>query len=138
MEKLLTWWTQEIWNTRKQGKAETLKIIARVGIKGSISWSHKPKIQRTSIFHQSFFPKHDKIIRVGDISICLELNEWDWSMKGKNSVECFGLFYSMSLYINMKNDKNIACTDFVNVNIALNLHSYEDNYSFSLEFIKKD
>ena len=25
------------------------------------------------------------------LSICLELNEWDWSMKEKNSVEYFGL-----------------------------------------------
>ena len=29
----------------------------------------------------------------------------------------------MLLYINIKNYKNIACPDFVNVNIALNLHS---------------
>ena len=47
--------------------------------------------------------------------------------KRKNSVECFGLFYTMLLYINMKNYKNIAYTDFVNVNIALNLHSYKEN-----------
>ena len=26
-----------------------------------------------------------------------------------------------------KKYKNIVCTDFVNVNIALNLHSYEEN-----------
>ena len=32
----------------------------------------------------------------------------------------------MSLYISMKNYQNIAYTDFVNVNIALNLHSYEE------------
>ena len=25
--------------------------------------------------------------------------------------------------------KNIACTDFANVNIYLNLHSYEENYT---------
>ena len=55
-----------------------------------------PKICNTSIFHESFFPKYDnfKIINVGNIylSICLEFNKWDWSMKEKNSVECFGLF----------------------------------------------
>ena len=33
----------------------------------------------------------------------------------------------MLLYINMKNYKNIAFTDFVNVNMVLNLHSYEEN-----------
>ena len=43
----------------------------------------------------------------------------------------------MLLYMNMKNYKSIAYTDFVNVNIALNLHSYEENQSFTLEFIKK-
>ena len=46
----------------------------------------------------------------------------------KNSVECFGLFWITSLYTNMKNCENIACTNFVNVNIALNnLHSYDKN-----------
>ena len=41
----------------------------------------------------------------------------------------FWLFFSFSffLYINMKDDQNIACTFFVNVNIALNLNSYEEN-----------
>ena len=64
----------------------------RVGIKGSwfvnhesISWSHEPKIRKTSIFHESFFSKYDnfKLISVGGIclSICLELTEWDWLMK---------------------------------------------------------
>ena len=57
----------------------------------------------------------------------IRLNEWDWLMKNKNFVECFGLFKTTSLYINMKNYKNIACTFFVNVNIALNLNSYEGN-----------
>ena len=37
----------------------------------------------------------------------------------------------------MKNYKNITCADCVNVNIALNLHSNEENQSFILEFIKK-
>ena len=50
----------------------------------------------------------------------------DWSMKAKNSVECFGLFYTTWIYINIKNYKNIACTNFVNVNMALSLHSYEE------------
>ena len=31
------------------------------------------------------------------------------------------------LYINKKKYKNIAWTDFLNVNIALTLHSYEEN-----------
>ena len=48
-------------------------------------------------------------------------------MKEKSFVECFGLFETTLLYVNMKSYKNIACTDFVNVNIALNLHSYEEN-----------
>ena len=30
----------------------------------------------------------------------------------------------MLLYINMRNYKNIACTDFMNVNIALNLYTF--------------
>ena len=33
----------------------------------------------------------------------------------------------MLLYIDMKHYKNIACANFVNVNIALSLHSYEEN-----------
>ena len=36
----------------------------------------------------------------------------------------------------MKNYKNLTSTDFVNVNIALNSHTNEENYSFILEFIK--
>ena len=43
----------------------------------------------------------------------------------------------VALYINIKNYKNIACTYFMNVIIDLNFHSYEENYSFILEFIKK-
>ena len=39
----------------------------------------------------------------------------------------FWLFKTTSLYINMKNYKNIACTFFVNANIALHLNSYEEN-----------
>ena len=53
----------------------------------SISWSHKPKICKTYIFHISLFPKYGnfKIISAGDIclSICLELNEWDCSIREK-------------------------------------------------------
>ena len=69
----------------------------------------------------------------GDIclSICynewIRSNEWDWLMKNKNPVKCFGFFKTTSLYTNIKNYKNIACTFFVNVNIALNLNSYEEN-----------
>ena len=37
----------------------------------------------------------------------------------------------------MKNYKNIACTDFMNVNIDSILYFYEENYSYILEFIKK-
>ena len=36
------------------------------------------------------------------------------------------IFMDMSLHISMKNYQNIAYTDLVNVNIALNLHSYEE------------
>ena len=52
---------------------------------------------------------------------CIEwirINEWDWLMKNKNPVKRFGFFKTTSLYIDMKNYKNIACTFFVNVNIA--------------------
>ena len=38
----------------------------------------------------------------------------------------------------MKNHKNIACADSVNVNIAFNLHSYEENKSFILETLIYD
>ena len=31
------------------------------------------------------------------------------------------------LYINMTNDKNIAYAGFANVDVTLNLHSYEEN-----------
>ena len=64
------------------------------------------------------------------------MNEFDQSKK-KGSIEHFDLFWTTLLYIDMKNYKNIACTDFVNVNIALNLHSYEESLSFILEFIKR-
>ena len=69
----------------------------------------------------------------GDIclSVCysewIRSNEWNWFMKNKNPVECFSFFKTTLLCINMKNYKNIACTFFVNVNIALNLNSYEEN-----------
>ena len=57
-------------------------------------------------------------------------------MKEKHSVECFGLFRTTLFYINIQNYKNITCSSFVNVNIVLNLHFYEENQSFILEFIK--
>ena len=38
----------------------------------------------------------------------------------------------------LKKTKKTACTDFENVNAALNLHLYEGNQSFKTEFIKKD
>ena len=60
-------------------------IYIRVQIKGlwfvhyrSISLSHEPKICKTSIFHELFFPKYSfKIISTDNIclSFCLELNE---------------------------------------------------------------
>ena len=58
--------------------------------------------------------------------VCLGLNEWDWSMKEQYSVKSFGVLQTASLHINMKNCKKIAYTDFVKVDIALNLHSYEN------------
>ena len=48
-------------------------------------------------------------------------------MKEKNSAKYFGFFLTTLLYMNMKNYKNIACTDFENVNVALNLHSSKEN-----------
>ena len=49
-------------------------------------------------------------------------------MKNKNPVECFGFFLVLVFFIHdMKDDKNIACTFFVNANTALNLNSYEEN-----------
>ena len=41
----------------------------------------------------------------------------------------------MLLYTNIKNYKNIACIDILNVNIALNSHNYDKHESFT-EFIK--
>ena len=43
----------------------------------------------------------------------------------------------MLLNVNIKNYKNTACIDFVNVNIALNSHVYEKKQSCILEFIEK-
>ena len=39
----------------------------------------------------------------------------------------FYLVLNNDVVHNMKNYKNIACADFVNENIALNLHPYEEN-----------
>ena len=82
-----------------QNKLNMLIINIRVAIKAwwfmnhkSISWSHEPKISKTFIFHKLFFPKYDnfKIISTDDIclSICLGLNEWGWTMKEQNFVNC--------------------------------------------------
>ena len=62
----------------------SLLYTFRVGVRGlrfvnheSISWSHEPKISKTSLFQELFFLKNDnfKIIGTDDIalSICLEL-----------------------------------------------------------------
>ena len=104
----------------------------------SISWFHEPKICKTSIFQEYFFWK--TIILKSSLtclSIFLQPNEWDWTMKEKRFVECFGFFQIRPLCNNMKYYKNIACIYFVNVNIALNSYAYEENQSFMLEFIQK-
>ena len=48
----------------------------------------------------------------------------EWSSYGGG---CLNRFDCSSLQINMKNYRNIASKDFVNLNIAFNLHSYEEN-----------
>ena len=46
----------------------------------------------------------------------------------RNKFQLFWLvLINVIIYINMKNYENIECADFVNVNIALNLHFYEEN-----------
>ena len=102
----------------------------------SVFWSHEPKIQKTSICRKWFFPKYDNYKIISAVDICLELNEWHCLIKEKKPVGFFGLFQTTSLCINRKNYKNIARTDFVNVDIV-NFHSYKENYSFILEFIKR-
>ena len=83
----------------------------------SISWSHKPKICKTYIFHISLFPKY------GNFKI---INEWMrlFDKRKKipfNVLVCFKLCcYALTW--------TIACTDFVN-----RLHSYEQNQSFMLK-----
>ena len=76
----------------------------------SVSWSHKPQICNTSIFHKSFFAKCDnfKIISAGDIylSICLELNEWNWLMKDKNATNFF--IHYLDKFV-LKKKKNCFC-----------------------------
>ena len=87
------------WNFEKEKKKKK-----KAGIKGSwfvnhesVSWSHKPKIHKTSMFHKLFFPKYNfKVINAGNIcmSICLELIGWNWLMKDKtlsNVLACFKL-----------------------------------------------
>ena len=108
----------------------------RVGIKGSwfvnyelISWSHEPKIHKVSIFHELFFPKYVnfEIIGEGHIcqSTCLELKEWDWLMKEKKLSQMFWLVkcrYTLTL----KFIKTLH-VHFMNVTMALSLHSYQEN-----------
>ena len=55
----------------------------------------------------------------------------------KKIIRYSGLFSATLLYIDMKNYKKIACTDFVNVNLAINIFSYEGNKNFIPEFIKR-
>ena len=59
----------------------TCLSIYRIGIKGSwfvkhqsISWSKEPNIHKTSMFHESFFPKYDnfKIISTGNICLSVQ------------------------------------------------------------------
>ena len=80
----------------------------------SVSWSHKPKICNTSIFHKSFFAKCDnfKIISAGDIylSICLQLNEWNWLMKDKNATNFF--IHSLNKFVLKKKKKLFLCCWF--------------------------
>ena len=91
---------------------------------------------QTCIFHESFFPKYNnsKIISIIVIcqSNCLELSEWDWLMKEKIQMlsQMFWFVLNVVIYQHekfKKKKKNIACTDFENVNAALNLHLYEGN-----------
>ena len=55
--------------------------------------------------------------------ICVESNEEWW----KKKLCMFLLLLNYVVDINMKNYKNIAWIDFVNVNIALNPHANEEN-----------
>ena len=51
--------------------------------------------------------------------------------------QIFWLVLNYVVYtLTRKTTKNIAHTDFLNGNIALNLHSYEENLGFIKEFIK--
>ena len=57
--------------------------------------------------------------------------------------QMFWFVLNVVIYQHEKLKKNkktacTACTDFENVNAALNLHLYEGNQSFKTEFIKKD
>ena len=95
---------------------------------------------QTCIFHESFFPKYNnsKIISIIVIcqSNCLELSEWDWLMKEKIQMlsQMFWFVLNVVIYQHEKlkkkkkqKQKKTACTDFENVNAALNLHLYEGN-----------
>ena len=56
----------------------------------SIFRSHKSKNCKTSIFYELLFPKYDnfKIISTDNdcLSLCLELNEWGWTIKEQNFI----------------------------------------------------
>ena len=125
-------WESAFWNSKIDGMwvKDVLKLEKDYGMKSrawirglwfvnhkSISWSHETKICGASIFFQIvFFPKYDnfKIISTVYIcqSICLGLNEWDWSMEEKAQLNVLA---------------HIKLCHFVNVNIVLNLYSYEEN-----------
>ena len=109
LAKKLAW--QRVFATKKKAGKEKMKDIEtdtyvtlsyRAGIKvswflnhKSSSWSHKPKICKTSIFHKLFYLKYNvfKIIHLDNIClpISLELDEWDWTMKEQNFLEWFEL-----------------------------------------------
>ena len=56
-----------------------------------------------------------------------DLHEWYWFMKEKKLSNVLACFELHCYTLTWKNHENIACTDFVNVNIALNLYFYEEN-----------
>ena len=57
------------------------------------------------------------------------MNEIDWWRKNHQMLCPVLNFVVINWH---ENYKHIACADLVNVNIALNLHSYEENYSLIL------
>ena len=89
----------------------------------SISWSHEPKVFKASIFHESLIPKYDKfrIIRAGDVclSICPELNLWDWSMKEIIAPNILACFEVRCYIINMKIIKTYCIYRFCKCTIVV-------------------